>query len=85
MPSNITCADEESNVYNHMVETDIDNYDAMKSTKSLHLVGRIDETYSHMNDGFDIHDYCGLSEPTEVRERRVDTDKESIKNKRCNV
>ena len=85
MPSNITCADEESNVYNHMVETDNDNYDAMKSTKSLHLVGRIDETYSHMNDRFVIHDYCGLSEPTEVRERRVDTDKESIKNKRCNV
>ena len=50
MPHNIKGGHEESNVYNHMVGTDTDNYDTMKSTKSFHSVGRVDETYSRMND-----------------------------------
>ena len=66
MPRNIKAGHEESNVYNHMVGTDNDNYDTMKSTKSFHSVGRVDETYSRMNDRLVLNDYCGLQESTKV-------------------
>ena len=59
MLRNIKGGHEESNVYNHMVGTDNDNYDTMKSTKFFHSVGRIDETYSRMNDRLVLNDYCG--------------------------
>ena len=66
MPRNIKGGHEESNVHNHMVGTNNDNYDTMKSTKSFNSVGRVDETYSRMNDRLVLNDYCGLKESTKV-------------------
>ena len=60
-------ADEEVNVYNHVVDTDNDYYDTMKSTKSAHSLGtcKVDYTYSHMKDGVVIGGYCDLATPDE--------------------
>ena len=66
MPRSIKYGLEESNVYNHIVETGHDNYDTMKSVKSFHAVVRVDETYSRMNDKLVFNDYCGLQGPTEL-------------------
>lgn len=69
-------ADEEANVYNHVVDTDNDNYDTMKSTKSSHSLGtcKLDNTYSHMKDGVVIGGCCDLATPEEKQckdEKRV--------------
>ena len=59
--------DEEVNVYNHVVNTDNDYYDTMKSTKSSHSLGicKLDDTYSHMKDGEVVGDHCASATPDE--------------------
>ena len=56
-------ANEETNVYNHVLDTTDNNYDTMNAIKSLQSVGPCenDDTYSHMKDGVAMGDYCGLS------------------------
>ena len=56
-------ANEETNVYNHVLDTTDNNYDTTKAIKSLQSVGPCenDDTYSHMKDGVAMGDYCGLS------------------------
>ena len=65
MPGSIKYGLEENNVYNHTVGTGNDNYDTMKSVKSVHAVVRVDETYSRMNENLVLNDYCGLQGSTE--------------------
>ena len=80
MPGSINYGIEENNVYNHTVGTGNDNYDTMKSVKSVHSVVRVDETYSRMNENLVLNDYCGLQGSTELLDN-----KEGIKNLAYNM
>ena len=55
---------EETNVYNHVLDTTDDNYDTTKAIKSFQsaVPCESDDTYSHMKDGVAMGGYCGLQE-----------------------
>ena len=54
---------EESKVYHHVVDGNGDNYDTVKSTKSCHSRDKFDNSYSRMNDGLIVDEYCDLASP----------------------
>ena len=51
---------EDTNIYHHVVDGNCVNYDTIKSTKSCQSQDRVDNSYSHMKNGFVIDEYCDL-------------------------
>lgn len=77
MPRSVKNSLEENNVYHHTVGPGNDNYDTMKSIKSFHSLGRVDETYSRMNDKIVLNDNNGCRGSTQLLHNTGDTNNAS--------